>query len=242
MYLILALVVQVLVDATTLTGAAEWIARAFVPIAALLLPGGFLLSVAGRGVTEPNRLFVLIPVGACSSASAWPRWAWACWWRDRRCGAALVAGQSPDCWRRLRASRGTTSAGVSGDGPELLQAGARQARPQELGEVADEVVLRHRAALEPPGPHRRSHAHDGEGPGLGGARVGSARRSALPSETAIELAMSRRHAARGVGWPVHGRLDEEPVELGLVLDEGAEGRDGRAHHVAGLAGGRTGVG
>jgi len=63
-YLILALVVQVLVDATTLTGAAEWIARSFVPIAALLLPGGFFLSVAGRGVTEPNRLFVLIPVGA----------------------------------------------------------------------------------------------------------------------------------------------------------------------------------
>jgi hypothetical protein len=63
-YLILALVAQVLVDATTLTGVAEWVARAFVPIAALLLPGGFFLSVARPGATEPNRLVALIPAGA----------------------------------------------------------------------------------------------------------------------------------------------------------------------------------
>src|SRR4029453_14708127 len=43
-YLILGLVAQVLVDATTLTGPAEWVARTFVPIAALLLPRGFFLS------------------------------------------------------------------------------------------------------------------------------------------------------------------------------------------------------
>jgi hypothetical protein len=63
-FLVLGLLAQVLVDATTLTGAAEWVARSFVPIAALLLPGGFFLSVAGRDVTRPNRLFVLIPLGA----------------------------------------------------------------------------------------------------------------------------------------------------------------------------------
>jgi hypothetical protein len=63
-YLILGLVAQVLVDATTLTGTAEWVARSFVPLAALLLPGGFFLSVAGREVTQPNRLFVLVPIGA----------------------------------------------------------------------------------------------------------------------------------------------------------------------------------
>ncbi|HET6951962.1 MAG TPA: hypothetical protein VFI47_16390 [Acidimicrobiales bacterium] len=62
-YLILGLVAQVLVDATTLTGAAEWVARSFVPIAALLLPGGFFLSVARPGATEPNRLVMLIPLG-----------------------------------------------------------------------------------------------------------------------------------------------------------------------------------
>jgi hypothetical protein len=63
-FLVLGLLAQVLVDATTLTGAAEWVARSFVPIAALLLPGGFFLSVAGRDVNRPNRLFVLIPLGA----------------------------------------------------------------------------------------------------------------------------------------------------------------------------------
>ena len=62
-FLILALVCQVLVDVTTLTGLAEWVARAFVPIAALLLPGGFFLSVTRRGATEPNRLVLMIPVG-----------------------------------------------------------------------------------------------------------------------------------------------------------------------------------
>src|SRR5215510_4513081 len=63
-YLILGLLAQVLVDATTLTGPAEWVARAFVPIAALLLPGGFFLSVARPGATSPNRLVALVPAGA----------------------------------------------------------------------------------------------------------------------------------------------------------------------------------
>jgi hypothetical protein len=62
-YLVLGLVAQVLVDATTLTGAAEWVARAFIPAAALLLPGGFFLSVARQGATEPNRLALMIPLG-----------------------------------------------------------------------------------------------------------------------------------------------------------------------------------
>jgi hypothetical protein len=62
-FLVLGLVAQVLVDATTLTGLAEWVARAFIPIAALLLPGGFFLSVAKRDASEPNRLALLIPAG-----------------------------------------------------------------------------------------------------------------------------------------------------------------------------------
>jgi hypothetical protein len=62
-YLILGLVAQVLVDATDLSGLAEWVARAFIPIAALLLPGGFFLSVIKPGTTEPNRLAVLVPAG-----------------------------------------------------------------------------------------------------------------------------------------------------------------------------------
>jgi hypothetical protein len=62
-YLILGLVAQVLVDATTLSGVAEWVARAFIPIAALMLPGGFFLSVIKPGTTEPNRLVALVPAG-----------------------------------------------------------------------------------------------------------------------------------------------------------------------------------
>jgi hypothetical protein len=62
--LILSLVVQLYVDATDLTGATEWLARSGVPIAALLMPGGFFLSVLGAGVEKPNRLVALIPAGA----------------------------------------------------------------------------------------------------------------------------------------------------------------------------------
>src|SRR5262245_45780003 len=63
-YLILGLVAQVLVDAPPRPGPAEWLARTFVPIAALLLPGGFFLSVSRPGATEPNRLVALVPAGA----------------------------------------------------------------------------------------------------------------------------------------------------------------------------------
>ena len=63
-FLVLGLVAQPLVDATTLSGLAEWVARAFVPIAALLLPGGFFLSVTRAGATSPNRLVLLVPIGA----------------------------------------------------------------------------------------------------------------------------------------------------------------------------------
>src|SRR4029453_13516173 len=62
--LIRGFVPQVRADAPTLTGPAEWVARAFIPIAALLLPGGFFLSVGRPGATSPNRLVLLIPAGA----------------------------------------------------------------------------------------------------------------------------------------------------------------------------------
>ena len=63
-FLVLGLVTQLFVDATTLSGAAEWVARSFVPAAALLLPGGFFLSVTRPGAERPNRLVVLVPIGA----------------------------------------------------------------------------------------------------------------------------------------------------------------------------------
>ncbi len=62
--LVLALVCQPFVDATELTGAWEWLARAGVATSALLMPGGFFFSSMGRGRTEPNRLIVLVLAGA----------------------------------------------------------------------------------------------------------------------------------------------------------------------------------
>ncbi|MBN9605209.1 MAG: hypothetical protein J0G30_01185 [Actinomycetales bacterium] len=41
-----------------------WIARLGVPIAALLMPAGFFLSVLGREPQKPNRLIALLWVGA----------------------------------------------------------------------------------------------------------------------------------------------------------------------------------
>jgi len=38
----------------TLTGVAEWVARAFVPIAARFLPGGFFLSSSGPAPPSPT--------------------------------------------------------------------------------------------------------------------------------------------------------------------------------------------
>jgi hypothetical protein len=62
--LVLALVCQPFVDATTLSGGWAWVARSGVAAAALLMPGGFFFSSMGRGRTEPNRLIVLVLLGA----------------------------------------------------------------------------------------------------------------------------------------------------------------------------------
>jgi drug/metabolite transporter superfamily protein YnfA len=62
--LVLALVCQVFVDQTDLTGAWEWLARAGVALAALLMPGGFFFSSMGAGRLRPNRLIALVFAGA----------------------------------------------------------------------------------------------------------------------------------------------------------------------------------
>lgn len=62
--LVLALVCQLLADATSQTGALDWLSRSGVAAAALLMPGGFFLSSLGAGRTTPNRLIVLVLVGA----------------------------------------------------------------------------------------------------------------------------------------------------------------------------------
>ncbi|MGH9135933.1 MAG: hypothetical protein ACRD0G_02665 [Acidimicrobiales bacterium] len=61
---ILGLVIQLYADATDLSGGTEWLGRSGVPVAALLIPGGFFLSVTKRNATAPNRLVWMIYTGA----------------------------------------------------------------------------------------------------------------------------------------------------------------------------------
>lgn len=62
--LILALVCQVLADATTQTGFFDWLSRSGVAVAALLMPAGFFFSSMGKERTGPNGLIVLVYAGA----------------------------------------------------------------------------------------------------------------------------------------------------------------------------------
>lgn len=65
---ILSLVIQLYVDATTTTGIVGVLARNAVPLAAILMPAGFFLSSIGSGRTRPNRLIWLVYAGAISLA------------------------------------------------------------------------------------------------------------------------------------------------------------------------------
>ena len=61
--LILALVLLRYVDETGLRGAWMWLARHGVPIAAILMPAGFFLSVLSPDATQPNALIALVFAG-----------------------------------------------------------------------------------------------------------------------------------------------------------------------------------
>jgi hypothetical protein len=65
----LAIVSMLLVDAALLNGAAAVLARNGIWMAAVLMPAGFFLSVAGRGVTRPNRLILLLYAGIAALAA-----------------------------------------------------------------------------------------------------------------------------------------------------------------------------
>ena len=62
-FVVFALVAQILADAADLDGAANVLARGGIWAAAILFPAGFFLSSAGRGATRPNRLIVLLYAG-----------------------------------------------------------------------------------------------------------------------------------------------------------------------------------
>ncbi|MDQ6669409.1 MAG: hypothetical protein M3069_01365 [Chloroflexota bacterium] len=62
----LSLVGLLLVDAAHLSGVQAVLARNGIWLAAILMPAGFFLSAAGRGLTQPNRLVVLLYLGIAS--------------------------------------------------------------------------------------------------------------------------------------------------------------------------------
>ncbi len=69
-YLILSLVMLQYVDEALLSPGWKWIARTGAPIAAILIPAAFFLSVASPSATRPNALMNLAYVGAVFLAAA----------------------------------------------------------------------------------------------------------------------------------------------------------------------------
>jgi hypothetical protein len=61
---ILGLVGLILVDAAGLSGALAWVGRLGIPLAAILMSGGFFAASAGRDVTAPNKAIWLLWIGA----------------------------------------------------------------------------------------------------------------------------------------------------------------------------------
>jgi hypothetical protein len=69
-YLVLSLVMLRYVDEAVLSPFWKWLARTGVPIAAILIPAAFFLSVASPTATAPNALMNLAYVGALFLAAA----------------------------------------------------------------------------------------------------------------------------------------------------------------------------
>ena len=69
-FVILSLVCQLLADAATLPQPWMWVARIGVPMAAILIPAGFFLSMTSPNATEPNGLITLIYAGIVALAAS----------------------------------------------------------------------------------------------------------------------------------------------------------------------------
>jgi hypothetical protein len=61
--LVVGLLCQLYADATTQTGALDWLARSGAPAAAILMPVGFFASSMGEGRERPNGFIVLVYAG-----------------------------------------------------------------------------------------------------------------------------------------------------------------------------------
>ncbi|MGE0269488.1 MAG: hypothetical protein AB7S78_13645 [Candidatus Omnitrophota bacterium] len=60
----LALIAQILTDATGYSAPLRWSVRLAFPLAAMLISGGFFASAIGKNIEKPNKLAVLIMIGA----------------------------------------------------------------------------------------------------------------------------------------------------------------------------------
>ncbi len=69
-YLVLSLVMLRYVDEAVLSPFWKWIARTGAPIAAILIPAAFFLSIASPAATQPNSLINLAYAGAVFLAAA----------------------------------------------------------------------------------------------------------------------------------------------------------------------------
>jgi hypothetical protein len=63
-FLVLSLVALRYVDETALGAGSKWLVRLAIPLAAILVPAAFFLSVLSPDATEPNGLIALAYVGA----------------------------------------------------------------------------------------------------------------------------------------------------------------------------------
>lgn len=61
--LVLSIAILAVIGHADLDGFWLWLARVGVPIAAILMPAGFFLSVTGKDPERPNRLIVLLWIG-----------------------------------------------------------------------------------------------------------------------------------------------------------------------------------
>jgi hypothetical protein len=64
--LILSILILLVLDQVEPVGALELVARNGVPLAAILMPAGFFLSVTGKDPQRPNRLIILLWLGVAS--------------------------------------------------------------------------------------------------------------------------------------------------------------------------------
>ena len=69
-FVILSLVCQILADSATLPEPLLWLARIGVPLAAVMIPMGFFLSMGSPSATQPNGLVALIYVGIVALAAS----------------------------------------------------------------------------------------------------------------------------------------------------------------------------